>query len=92
MYLGFLFCVFVSAVVVVVFFFFIDKYQTKMIYNIGSKFVSSNSIARACFIFLLCTLMTSANKCLEKKNFSAIDFYILHSKTGTNVYKKFNYR
>ena len=66
MYLGFLFCVFVSAVVVVVFF-FIDKYQTKIIYNIGSKFVSSNSIARACFIFLLCTLMTSANKCLDRE-------------------------
>ena len=30
---------------------------------------NSNSIARACFIILLCTLMTSANKSLEKKNF-----------------------
>ena len=38
-------------------------------YNIASKFVSSNSIAEACFIFLLCTLMMSANKSLEKKNF-----------------------
>ena len=37
------------------------------IYNIASKFVWSNSIAWACFIFLLCTLMTSANKSLEKK-------------------------
>ena len=37
-------------------------------YNIASKFVESNSIARACFIFLLCTLMTSANKSVEKKN------------------------
>ena len=37
-------------------------------YNITSKFVKSNSIARACFIFLLCTLMTSANKSVEKKN------------------------
>ena len=39
-------------------------------YNIASKFVESNSIARACFIFLLCTLMTSANKFIEKKKFS----------------------
>ena len=39
------------------------------VYNIAGKFVKSNSIARACFIFLLCTLMTSANKSLEKKNF-----------------------
>ena len=38
-------------------------------YNIASKFVWSNSIAWACFIFLLCTLMTSANKSLKKKNF-----------------------
>ena len=38
-------------------------------YNIASKFVKSNSIARACFIFLLCMLMTSANKSLQKKNF-----------------------
>ena len=37
------------------------------IYNIASKFVWSNSIAWACFIFLLCTLMTSANKSLGKK-------------------------
>ena len=42
-------------------------------HNIASKFVQSNSIAWACFIFLLCTLMTSANKSLEKKKiFSAI--------------------
>ena len=39
------------------------------IHNTASKFVWSNSIAWACFIFLLCTLMTSANKSLEKKNF-----------------------
>ena len=39
------------------------------IYNRASKFVESNSITRACFIFLLCTLMTSANKSLEKKIF-----------------------
>ena len=61
-------------------------------YNIASKFVQSNSIVRACFIFLLCTLMTSANKCLENKNFSVSEFVILHSKTGKNFSKKFNYR
>ena len=38
-----------------------------LIYNIASKFVQSNSIAWAYFIFLLCTLMTSANKSLKKK-------------------------
>ena len=38
-------------------------------YNIASKFVWSNSIARTSFIFPLCTLMTSANKSIEKKNF-----------------------
>ena len=38
-------------------------------YNIASKFVYSNSIARACFIFLLRTLMTSANISLKTKNF-----------------------
>ena len=38
-------------------------------YNIASKFVQSNSIAQGCFIFLLCTLMTSANISLEKKIF-----------------------
>ena len=38
-------------------------------YNIASKFVSSSSIALACFIFLLCTLTTSANKSLEEKKF-----------------------
>ena len=41
-------------------------------YNIASKFVLSNSIARACFIFLLCTLQTSANISLEKKNFHRV--------------------
>ena len=40
----------------------------KLIYNIACKFVLSNSIVRVCFIFLLCTLMMSANKSLEKKN------------------------
>ena len=40
-----------------------------LIYNIAGKFVYSNSIARMCFIFLLCTLMMSANKSLEEKNF-----------------------
>ena len=39
------------------------------IYNIAGKFVYPNSIARACFIFQLCALMTSANKSLEEKNF-----------------------
>ena len=34
-------------------------------YNIASKFVKLNSIAWACFIFLLCTLMTTATKSLE---------------------------
>ena len=42
-------------------------------YNIASKFVYSNSIARACFIFLLCTLMTSANKSLKKKIFHWVE-------------------
>ena len=46
---------------------FVDVAVTAVIYNIASKFVYSNSIARACFIFLLCTLMTSANKSLEEK-------------------------
>ena len=54
----------------------IDKLELKkslfcfgfnILYNIASTFVQSNSIARACFIFLLCMLMTSANKSLEKK-------------------------
>ena len=36
-------------------------------YNMVGKFVKSNPIAWLCFIFLLCTLMTSANKSLEKK-------------------------
>ena len=40
-----------------------------LIYNIAGKFVYSNSIARVCFIFLLCTLMMSANKSLEEKSF-----------------------
>ena len=37
---------------------------------------NSNSIARACFIFLLCTLMTSANKSLEKKISLTIGSYV----------------
>ena len=41
--------------------------------NIASRFVWSNSIARACFLFLLCTLMTSANKSLEKKIFHQVE-------------------
>ena len=41
--------------------------------NIASKFVWSNSIARACFLFLLCTLMTSANKSLQKKIFHQVE-------------------
>ena len=41
----------------------------KPFYNIARKFVFSNSIARAYFISLLCTLMTSTNKSLEEKNF-----------------------
>ena len=49
---------------------FVDVAVTAVIFNIASKFVYSNSIARACFIFLLCTLMTSANKSLEKKRIS----------------------
>ena len=44
---------------------FVDVSVTAVIFNIASKFVYSNSIARACFIFLLCTLMTSANISLE---------------------------
>ena len=39
----------------------------------ASKFVSSNSIARACFILLLSTLMTSANVSLEKKIFHRVE-------------------
>ena len=54
----------------------------KRIYNIASKFVQSNSIARACFIFLLCTLMTSANKCLEN---SVSDFLHFAFKNGRNL-------
>ena len=42
-------------------------------HNIASKFVWLNSIARACFIFLLCTLMTSANISLEKKIFHRVE-------------------
>ena len=44
-----------------------------MLYNIASKFVWSNLIARACFIFLLCTLMMSANKSLEENNFHQVE-------------------
>ena len=43
------------------------KISCNTIYNIASKFVLSNSIVLACFTFLLCTLMTSANKSLEKE-------------------------
>ena len=39
------------------------------VYNIAGKFVWSNSITQVCFIFLLCTLMMSANESLKKKNF-----------------------
>ena len=42
-------------------------------YNIASKFVSSNSITRVCFLFLMCTFMTSANKSLEKKKFHRVE-------------------
>ena len=49
------------------------KISCNTIYNIASKFVLSNSIVLACFIFLLCTLMTSANKSLEKKNFHWVE-------------------
>ena len=41
--------------------------------NIASKFVQSNSIVQAYFIFLLCTLMTSANKSLKKKFFHQVE-------------------
>ena len=43
------------------------------IYNIAGKFVYPNSIARACFIFQLCALMTSANKSLEEKIFHRVE-------------------
>ena len=52
---------------------FVDVAVTAVIFNIASKIVYSNSIARACFIFLLCTLMTSANKSLEKKIFLRLE-------------------
>ena len=42
-------------------------------YNMVGKFVKSNPIAWLCFIFLLCTLMTSANKSLEKKIFHRVE-------------------
>ena len=45
----------------------------KQYYNIANKFVLLNSIARACFIFLLCTLRTSANKSREKKIFHRVE-------------------
>ena len=45
----------------------------KTYYNRTSKFVSSNSIAQACFIFPLCTLMTSANISLQKKIFHWVE-------------------
>ena len=47
--------------------------QCSSYHNIASKFVWSNSILRACFIFLLCALMTSANKSLEKKIFHGVE-------------------
>ena len=48
-------------------------------YNIASKFVKSNLIARACFIFLLCTLMTSANKSVEKKKIENVIKQLVHT-------------
>ena len=48
-------------------------FSFNLVYNIASKFVKSNSIVRACFIFLLCTLMTSANKPSRKKNFHRVE-------------------
>ena len=50
-------------------------------YNIAHKFVSSNSIVWACFIFLLCTLMTSEKKSLEKK------FFTTFKPSGWKCYK-----
>ena len=53
----------------------LKRTRARRYYNVASKFVWSNSIAWTCFIFLLCTLMTSANKSLEKKIFSAIFYF-----------------
>ena len=50
-----------------------SNHLVKHCYNMASKFVSSNLIARACFIFLLSTLMTSANVSLEKKIFHRVE-------------------
>ena len=47
----------------------LKRTRARRYYNVASKFVWSNSIAWTCFIFLLCTLMTSANKSLEKNHF-----------------------
>ena len=47
--------------------------RASLSYNIACKFVKSNSIARACFIFLLCALTTSADKSLEKKIFHRVE-------------------
>ena len=47
--------------------------MTTFHHNIASKFVKSSSIAQTCFIFLLCTLMMSANKSLGKKNFHQVE-------------------
>ena len=49
------------------------KIFLNILFNIASKFVSSNSIVWACFIFLLCTLMMSANISLEKKIFHRVE-------------------
>ena len=56
-------------------------------YNIASKFVKSNLIARACFIFLLCTLMTSANKSVEKKNENVIKQSVHTSAVRSSRYE-----
>ena len=65
--------------------------SNKLYYNIASKFVYSNSIALACFIFLLCTLMTSANKSLEEKIFHQVKNVIkqlVHtSAVGSSIYE-----
>ena len=59
-------------------------------YNIASKFVWSNSIAWVCFIFLLCTLMTSANKslrefCIQSENKVHLHAWIHLSVFFTNL-------
>ena len=50
-----------------------SNHLVKHCYNRASKFVSSSLIARACFIFLLSMLMTSANVSLEKKIFHRVE-------------------